>query len=86
MSDAIVTPLDPDETDRLHATRLVLPPCPFCGRHPITTGKQNKATGNFIYRVVCVGQPECGASVVCCRKDRESARAGAVAKWSRRAK
>jgi len=61
-----------------------LKPCPFCGGSAITVGEQNERTKNYVYRVICTGLHDCGATIYCCEKDAEKARATVVENWNKR--
>lgn len=60
-----------------------LRPCPFCGKDPITGGKVNEETGNYVHDVIC---PGCMVHMHCCMKgnQRDEARAEVIRKWNAR--
>ena len=83
-ADKGLVQIEPDEVDMHHAGHQSLPPCPFCGRYPLTMpGKYRASTGIYQYTVQCVDF-HCNASVFYNGDSRESARNGAIAAWSKR--
>lgn len=76
--------LDPDAEDLRLASTVSLSPCPFCGdKSPVAMGQFQRVSGIYGYHVQC-GNFRCNASVLHSARDREAARAGAVANWQRR--
>lgn len=73
--------IDPDEFEMRAASTTMLPPCPFCGRHPISTTDQNETTELFVVKIICA---DCYVSMTCCHKTRDDARATVLARWSTR--
>ena len=73
------------QSDLAHALGSAeLKPCPHCGRWAFSIGTLNPNTGNTVYHVNCTGT-DCMARAFFCAKDPSEARAGAVARWNRRA-
>lgn len=73
--------LDPDAEDLRLAMVKELPDCPFCGASAIVSHSLNEHTTLVVSRVHCTG---CHGSIHYCGKDRDTARQGAIAAWSRR--
>ena len=73
--------VEPDDFEMRAAATTLLAPCPFCGRHPISTTEQNEQTGYYVVKIICA---DCTLSMSCCESDRGEARANVVARWGNR--
>lgn len=60
--------------------------CPFCGERPISCGRVNEESGNYVHDVLCPNE-DCQAHVFSCQNGdkQKEAREVAIAKWNRRA-
>jgi hypothetical protein len=45
--------VEPDSLDLAFASKIILSPCPFCGRQPLGSPSFNKVTGIHGYEIIC---------------------------------